>query len=326
MRIYFFLIFFFNSFLKPVILVAQHPQGTVTNAYFNQPTPSYSPVIFAPNIISDEFGNRDMAISPTGDEIFYTLQYRSGFVFSTLIHSKKVNGKWSTPEIASFSGQYNDLEPTFSSDGNRLYFSSTRPATATEEKDYDIWYVTKEKGIWENPQNPGSPINTAKNEFYPSITKSGNIYFTREMEGKSEDIVVCKFSNNKYDTAVSLPNAINTNGEEFNTFVDPDEQFIIFTGYKRIGNIGSGDLFVSKNNNGEWGEAKNLGNTINGTGLTYCPYISPDKKYIFFTSSHGIFKTPFDKKINLKELKKYMHSPLNGWDNIYWMDAKGIIN
>lgn len=173
----------------------------------------------------------------------------------------------------------------------------------------------------------GSPVNTSQVEFYASVTKTGNIYFTRQMEGKGEDIVMCRFSNNQYDTAVSLPDAINSKGGEFNAFVDPNEQYIIFTGYKRNGNFGTGDLFIStKNKNGEWTEAKNLGDEINGEGLTYCPYVSPDNKYFFFTTSRGIFKTPFNKKQNLKQLKSFMRSPLNGWDNIYWMEAKEIIN
>ena len=36
------------------------------NAFFNQPLPVDTPVIFAAGTISDEFGNRDMAISPVG--------------------------------------------------------------------------------------------------------------------------------------------------------------------------------------------------------------------------------------------------------------------
>jgi len=308
-----------NTFSQTTKSVSDH-------SYFDQPKPGSSPTLFAPGIVSDEYGNRDMAISPKGDELFYTIQYRGGFAFSVIMYSKKVNGKWTKPEVASFSGQYNDEEPAFSPDGDKLYFSSNRPITGTEKKDFDIWYVEKGNDKWSEPKNMGSPVNTSKDEFYPSIAKSGNLYFTKVMDGKDEDIVVCKFSNNKYDTAVSLPGVINTKGAEFNAFVDPDEQFIFFTGYKRKGNIGSGDIFISsKNSNGEWEEAKNLGDKINGAGNTYCPYVSPDKKYFFFTSSRGLFKTPFEKKQNFGELKSFMNSPWNGWDNIYWVDAKEFI-
>lgn len=293
--------------------------------FFDQAPPGNSPTLFAPGIVSDEYGNRDMAISPSGDEIFYTIQYR-GFAISVIMHSQKIKGKWTAPEVAVFSGQYNDLEPAFSPGGNRIYFSSNRPVTGTTKKDFDIWYIEKEKGSWSEPKNAGAAINTPKDEFYPSIARSGNIYFTRQMEGKDEDIVMCKFSDNKYDTAISLPGAVNTNGAEFNAFVDPDEQYILFTGYKRKGNIGAGDIFISKKSNGEWQEAKNLGEKVNGQGNTYCPYVSPDKKYFFFTSSRGLFTTPFDKRQDFKALKSFINGPWNGWDNIYWVDAKEIVS
>ena len=58
--------------------------------YFDQQAPGNSPVLFAPGIVSDEYGNRDMAISPNGDELLYTIQYRGGFVFSVIMYSKKI--------------------------------------------------------------------------------------------------------------------------------------------------------------------------------------------------------------------------------------------
>ena len=306
--------------LFPALLLAQK-----SNSYFNQPLPGSSPILFAPNEISDELGNRDMAISPSGDEVFYTNQYRGG-VFSTIMYSKKNNGKWSKPEVANFCSRFNDLEPAFSPDGRKLYFASSRPTNGEEQKDYDIWFVTKEKGIWGNPKNLGAPVNTAKDEFYPSIAQTGNIYFTREMVGMGEDIVVCKANGSTYDSARSLP-TINSLGGEFNAFVDPAERYIIFTGYKRNGNIGTGDLFISrKNEKGEWGDGINLGEKVNTGGITYCPFISPDKKYFFFTSSRGIFKPPFTEKQKIGQLKKIINGPMNGWDNIYWMNADSVLS
>ena len=296
------------------------------NAFFNQPLPVDTPVIFAAGTISDEYGNRDMAISPVGDELFYTLQFQSGRGFSTIMHCRKINGEWTKPEVAIFCGKYNDMEPAFSPDGTKLYFASSRPISGDANKDYDIWYVTKTNETWSNPVNVGLPVNTSEDEFYPSVTKTGNIYFTRTVQGREEDIVMCRFKNNEYDTAVSLPDVINSTGDEFNAFVDPDEKFMLFTGYKRKGSYAAGDLYISKKNEkGEWMEAVDAGNSINKPGLNYCPYISPDKKYFFFTSNHGGVKAPFAEKQNAKSLYSKMHSSLNGADNIYWMEAKKII-
>jgi len=296
-------------------------QSATTN-YFNQPTPGAIPQLFAPGQVSDAMANRDFTISPAGDEIFYTVQQRD-FLSSTIIRIKKQNGSWLTPEIAPFSGKYNDLEATFSADGKRIFFSSNRPVRAGETKeDYDIWFTELREGKWSEPVHLDSPVNSAKDEFYPSVTRNGNLYFTTQLEGGKgkEDIVVCKWRDGKYDAPESLPEAINSPGFEFNAFVDPDEQFVIFTGYARKDGLGSGDLYISrKDAGGNWTTAVNLGKEINSPGMDYCPFISWDKSYLFFTSNKTSFKTPFQKTITFADLKRSLTSTDNGLDNIYWV-------
>lgn len=306
---------------------AQQSKNTsFNNSYFNQPLPADTPVVFAPNVISNELSNRDMAISPKGDELFYTIQYGRGLI-SVIMHSKKTNGKWSTPDVASFSGMYNDLEPAFSYDGTKLYFVSNRSLNNEHKtKDYDIWFVTKQNGEWVNQQNVGAPVNSEKDEFYPSLTKHGDIYFTRAVDAREEDILFCKFNNGKYEEVQALPDAINSVNDEFNAFIDPDEQFIIFSVYGRKDDNGGGDLYISKKNEkGEWMQAVNLNVPVNSKYLDYCPYITPDKKYFFFISNRHDIKLPFHKNQNIESLQTLLHSPLNGYDNIYWMNAEAIL-
>ena len=88
--------------------------------------PADTPKLFAKGILSDGLSNRDFAISPKGDEIFYTLQ-QARFASSTILHLTQKNGQWGKPEVAPFSGRYRDLEAAFSPDGQTVYFSSDRP-------------------------------------------------------------------------------------------------------------------------------------------------------------------------------------------------------
>lgn len=286
---------------------------------------SNKPAIFEAGKISDTYPNRDMAISPDGSELFYTIQFTKG-LYSVIMHSVKKNGRWGNPEVASFSGIHSDLEPSFSPDGKTLYFSSSRPLKDTgAEKDFDIWYVTKANGVWQNPQNMDAPVNTVDDEFYASVTKSGNLYITRGTEGRNDDIKMCRFVNGHYDEAVSLSDSVNSAGFEFNAYVDPDETFILYTAYRRPGGKGSGDIFISfRNSSGAWGKGINL-LSINSASMDYCPFVSADKKWLYFTSDRPAFTAPFSTKQTAKTIRQLLNNPGNGFDDIYVVDFEEIL-
>jgi hypothetical protein len=296
--------------------------------YPDKSLPGAAAAIFAPGLISDAMSNRDMAISPAGDELFYTIQSANGQV-SVILQLRRIHGAWSTPAMAPFSGRYGDLEPAFSADGQTLYFASNRPIHAGGPvKDYDIWMVKKNKDGWGMPARMDSIINSSKDEFYPSIARSGNLYFTREMDnGKGkEDIVVSEWKDGQYQTPYSLPAAINSDKFEFNAFVDPGEQYILFSSFGRPDDLGGGDLYLScKDGKGAWTQAIHLDSTINSRAIDFCPYISPDGKYFFFTSEKMVRQAPFDPPLDFTRLKQLLEGQGNGLNNIYWMDWKSVL-
>jgi Tol biopolymer transport system component len=98
---------------------------------FAQPV---SPAVFLDGDVSMDHHERDMAISPNGKEMFYTIQ-GAGNSFSVLIHRKKKGNRWSAPEVASFSGRFSDLEPAFNHDGSQLFFCSNRSLQGDSIKD-----------------------------------------------------------------------------------------------------------------------------------------------------------------------------------------------
>jgi hypothetical protein len=212
---------------------------------------SDKPQMFAPGIISNGLDNRDMTISPSNDELFYTLQHRRG---SVLVHCKKSGNNWSKPETAWFSGKFSDLEPAFSPDGKKLFFTSNRPLNQTDSiaKDYDLWYLEKKDNKWTGPFNLGTTINTTKDEYYPSIADNGNIYFTRDNGDSKDDIFVSIYTNGMHQSPIALPKEINSAGYDFNAFIDPAEDYIIFSSYKRNDDLGGGDLYISLRKGGVW--------------------------------------------------------------------------
>jgi Tol biopolymer transport system component len=174
--------------------------------------PPATPCIFAEGSISTAINERDFALSPDGKEIYFTISTPKS-TLQTIVYCKKLKeGEWTPPEVTSFAGKFSDLEPAFSSDGQTLYFSSNRPIEGNESKDFDIWRVKREGNAWGKPENLGVLINTKADEFYPSITKGGNLYFTAQYNdgvGK-EDIYVAPCVNGLYQKPVVLDTAINS--------------------------------------------------------------------------------------------------------------------
>jgi hypothetical protein len=196
-----------------------------------------------------------------------------------------------------------------------------------EAKDFDIWNVRKSNGKWSEPQNLGAPVNTNINEFYPSVTSNGDIYYTaayKSAKGK-EDIFMSRFENGKYADPVSL-DSVNTPLYEFNAFVAPDASYIIFTSFGRNDDTGGGDLYISrKNGNGNWGSAKNLGPKINSPALDYCPAVSPDQSFFVFTSDRTAIRKTYRQPLTLEQFVQELSRQQNGKGNLYWIDAKEIL-
>lgn len=285
-----------------------------------------TPTLFLRDNVSTKYNERDMAISPDGSEMFYTIQGNQNS-FSFIVHRKKLdNQMWSQPQVASFSGKYGDLEPAISPDGKKLFFSSNRPLSGEGIKDYDIWYVEKINGQWSNPKNVES-VNTTANEFYPSVTRTGNLYFTAEYTsgvGK-EDIFLATWENGKYTTSVVLDTAINSSLWEFNAYISPDEKFILFTSYGRKDDAGGGDLYMSmKDDHGKWLPAKNI-SWLNSAFLDYCPFVSFTEDKLFFTSSRHSIPKPLEKKYTYDELIKKLNDAGNGSENIYWVSFQKVV-
>ena len=269
---------------------------------------------------------RDFTISTTQDEIYFTIQNPSE-ERAVIAVIKKKKKRWSEPEMTTFSGNYRNIEPFLTQDGLRLYFASNRPIndTITKAKDYDIWYVERKdlKSKWSKPINIGAPVNSSKDEFYPCVTANGNLYFTSDAIktlGK-DDILVCKWDGKQYTEPENLGLNINSTGYEFNAFVSPSEDLIIYTCYGRPDGLGSGDLYISyKNNKGNWDTAKNLGETINSKQMDYCPFYDTTTQTLYFTSKRMIaIDTTFT---NLKEFETEISSYENGFSRIYKYQIK----
>ncbi|HOP06622.1 MAG TPA: hypothetical protein PLF13_04945 [candidate division Zixibacteria bacterium] len=289
--------------------------------YLAQPLPGELPELFARDKVSTQFDERDACFSADGLEFYYTLMgpERPAILCITLDDER-----WTRPRVAAFSGRYPDLEPAFSPDGSRLYFASKRPMTGQQPPNWDIWYTTRSDSGWNQPINIDAPINSGGDEFYPSLAANGNLYFTAERpEGLGkEDIYRARMIDGLWSAPENLGASINSEGWEFNAFVAPDESYLIYTAVGRDDDLGNGDLYISfADSSGTFGPAVNMGPTVNSTSLDYCPYVTPDGRFLFFTSRRLSPMADDSTRLSYDDILQSLRTAENGRGNIYWMST-----
>jgi hypothetical protein len=302
--------------------------------YLGQSPPGAEPALFAPGVVSTGFYERDLAVSPDGTEIFY------GLVFGkhvTIMHTRLVNGRWTEPEIAPFARDLSSFyfEPAMSGDGKRLYFLCTRAPAGQEPKPgwahQNIWTVERrEDGSWGEPSIIGAPVSTDDEEYFPSVTRDGTMYFTRQKTGERNSAIYrARFIDGAYAAAEILPPAVNGMGNVYNACIAPDESFLVACVTGRDDSVTKGlpHYYVFfRGPDDTWSEGVNLGERINFPGAqALSPSISSDGTYFFFASTK-------DKDIDASApgaltahgIRDFYGRPQNGLADIYWIDASVI--
>jgi Tol biopolymer transport system component len=275
-------------------------QGEFINSnlsYLEQSPPGIEPEIFAPGILSTDANEFNATFTSDGNQVYFTENTTEG---QRIMVIEKLDGNWQRKK-ASFSTIYRDVDPFISHDNKKLYFSSNRPTVASNKKDdCDFWYVEKlPSGLWSEAKHLNNLNTPEKDDFYYVESKKGSIYFSIFNDDGTGDIYCISYDDQK-KTTTKLDSQINTKYNEHDPFIAPDESYLIFTSNRPDG-FGSTDLYICfKNSQENWSTPINMGENINSDKYDYCPILSPDEKYLFFSSYR------------------------NGNSNIFWVDANII--
>jgi len=324
----------FACILLPGIIIIAHAQpqrqkptpGPLAPAPYAVSQTLTQPQLFAPGIITtndDEFGG---SFTPDGQTCYFSKSVLR-FYIDVICFSQFKEGKWQTPQVAPFSGVYRDFDPVLSPDGKKMLFTSSRPVSGNEEAGYDIWMVQKEGDGWSEPIHLDTTINSQYDEHFASMAANGNIYFSSNRPGAlggegDADIYRSRLVDGKYMPAEHL-DSVSSTAYELDCIVSPDESFILTGCYGRQGGYGNYDIYYSRSINGIFSSSKNLGPLVNSRFRDYSPRISPDGKYLFFTSER-------DFSVNGAAIKDYstleanLHSILNGSGNIYQVNISAL--
>ncbi len=268
------------------------PFPSLSGPYLGQPPPGLSPRMFAPGIVSTEKEELNAVFAPDGKEFYFTIRDVSRRW--TIMRMALEEGRWSRPRPASFSGKWSDVDLFITYDGRRLYFCSDRPldSQAKSPKDFDIWMSERTAKGWSEPVNLGAPVNSPADEFYPSLTRDGTIYFQSRRPGGPglPDIWRARPIAVGYAAAECLPLPVNSAGFEGDTLIAPDESWLMVS-TSRDREASQADLFVSfAGPNGTWLPLVKLDSGVNSPNSgENCQMLSPDGRYLFFTRTGDIF-------------------------------------
>lgn len=200
-----------------------------------------------------------------------------------ILESHVEGDNWTTPTIAPFSGVYEDNGPFLNHDASRLYFMSDRPETPGGERSRSFWYVERAQGNWSEASPLGEPFSSATVSWQGSLVENGDLYFSHNQpDPLQRAIFLSRFEDDAYQPIERVGPPVYSEFGEYAPFVAPDGSYLLFAS-RRPGGYGSLDLYICfAGSDGSWGEAQNLGPTVNTSFPENFPSVSPDGDYLFW--------------------------------------------
>ncbi len=131
-----------------------------------------------------------------------------------LFFSEKIDGMWQAP----LPFQHNDpafaiMHPTFSADGNTLYFASDMPGGLGG---FDLYKSERTSNGWSTPQSLGEAVNSQQNEVFPRMQQNGILYFSSDRIGGlgGLDIYSTRSNGGNWSLPEQLPGPINSSAND----------------------------------------------------------------------------------------------------------------
>lgn len=191
----------------------------------------------------------------------------------------------------SVNSELNEYWPSLSLDEKELIFTVMLPLHPGQDNSpvHEDFYLSKRSDEhWSRRENFGPPLNTSDNEGAHSVTADGRmLFFTacNRRDGKGQcDIYTSVWINDSWSSPVNLGSPVNTRHSEKHPSISADGRVLFFTS-SRPGGFGSYDIWQSEWNGSEWSVPVNLGDSINTPGTEQSPFLHPDGRSLYFSST-----------------------------------------
>jgi len=282
------------------------------------------------------FSTGDYELPPTftkdGRTAYFTVSTPQYGRIRWILETHRRGNAWSEPVVASFSGRYDDADPWISPNGDQLFFLSKRPVApdSAPRRDLDIWVMTKRaNGRWGEPRHLGPKVNGQRDEHYVTATSDGTLFIAavRPDSRNLGDLYRVPLVNGEYGEPENLGRTLNTpESHETTPYVAPDGSYMIFGSRGRPDSHGDLDLYITvRDSTGQWSPPRNLGAGINSTAGELCPIVSPDGRYLYFTSLRSFIDAGPGDTAGGRNLRRRLRGPGNGLGDTYRVPLASIL-
>jgi hypothetical protein len=175
---------------------------------------------------------------------------------------------------------YNELNPTISPDGSRIFFVSNR---AGGTGGYDIWTSLRVGETWSPPEPLGPNVNSSDDEWYAAPGADGLYLSARTESGANRgDILFAAGTYPGYSPRVAIP-ALATTYREMSAYPSPDGSHL-YVVTDRPGTVGVDDLWISLREETIWSEPVHAVCFVNTADYEQYPVLSADEQSLLFAS------------------------------------------
>jgi len=231
----------------------------------------------------------------------------------------------------NINSEYDDYGAILSADGGLMVFTSRRGEQGDRynpiDNKYfeDIYTSNFESDEWTPAVSVGSPVNTKWNDAAVAFSEDGQkliFYRGRKRDG---DLYVATLQGSHWGNIHDITHKLNhKKSQETAICFDEEGTTAYFISDIEDDNYGGKDIYYSIQENGKWSKPINLGDVINTPYDEGSIYITPDEKYLYFSSKghnsmggYDIFVSEY--KYDSWSEPKNLGTPLNTPDDDLFM-------
>lgn len=251
-----------------------------------------APALFTPGDHGDAVSP---AFTPDGHTVYFMRGTDQG---ASVMVSRRVNGQWSAPVVAPFSGHWRDGDPSMAPDGSFLVFASNRPATREGQpidavrkgkvfkgQGMNLWRMDRKGDGWSEPVRLPDVVNACNSTFAPSIAQDGSIYYI----GCAPDGVLRPLRTAYEKGSYQKPYVVAVGDKQAqirDVAIAPDRSFMVFS--IKVDPKQPYRLAIAFHTAQNWSTPEDLGDAVNGGTHSMGSQLGCDHRTLYYSSDRSL--------------------------------------